>query len=483
MLTQKQIEQFLNAVSSAKMQMDGFAPTSWLHHLEARFTLFCLEGHLRRPTMTVENDLILFLKARWEKVLINTNIQYLHDFTNPANQACISIARGLGIILNDSYLGFLMPTLFLVKSQDYTTSPYIDNDLLLHDLVLSDCNTRIIHLPDVLDCSQEDGILKHNSLVLNKIKILSPSEQNRLLSRHPTVNTYYDALKARVDFKISGDTVGAALTRLIQGLRDGGEKKTRKADNSGAAANQAVVEFYEYMETLDDAIKVQLMNATKYDRYKGAKPELLSIESLWHSLTCHKENKFKDVTFCVESIANSLEEILVENPWLYNLLSYWGEAPTTLSELNTSILETKVLMETALPFLEKHPCYVEGDNMVLIYALLDAIQSNQNFPLLVNDVASFVKQYEFFLKEKQNVTLISVVLKQISKSYPHGFMLEVLEKLDIHEKKSFKMLTGFLSDSVDFRKPELPTFFHKKRPGEERLDSTKHPRMESTGSD
>ena len=464
MLTQTYIDLFLKTIALAKMQMESYSSRSWLYHIEARFTLFCLERYLLSPSMNIEHDLIEFFKRRWKNALINTDIQYLHDVTNPANQACVNIARALGKLLDRPYLGLLMPTLLEVSAADYTTSSYIEDDLLLTDLILNDSNNRIIHLSDVLANAQVDGILKYNFLVKDKVKTLSETEKSRFLSRDSTVGAHYQALKIRVEFKVEGDTVGAALTRLIQGLRDGGSKKTKQEEDSGHLANQAIVEFHEYVETLDATIREQLMKASKYDRFGAARPELLTVETLWGKLSCDKQYKFQSTHFCVELIANGFEEILKENPWLYDLVSYWGDASTTLSELNAAVVETRAIMESALPHLEQHVCYGEARDSILLNTILEEISVNHNFLLSKDDVVYFVKQYVLLVNQQQNIIKISEVLKQIAKSYPEIFMPGVLDKLDGNEKRCFRALTGIGIADLEFEDPALPhCFFQRKR--------------------
>jgi hypothetical protein len=206
MLSKHVIAGFLKKTDTAALLLKDYAPTSHLYFLEARYALYELKLILTSdPEDRVEESLLAFLSGRWEKVLKNTDAQYLHDFTSPANQACIEIARELGRIRNVPFLLLLMPTLQAVEATNYLTSSYTDDDLSLQDLLLSDENDHLMHIPDILDGAQEDGILKHNSLFLtlegrHEVKVLSLPETNRLLSRSKEVKDAYEALQVLVKY-------------------------------------------------------------------------------------------------------------------------------------------------------------------------------------------------------------------------------------------------------------------------------------------
>ena len=422
--------------------------------------------------------IITVAKAQLIDVIMNTDIQYLHDFTHPANQACIAIARELGKILDVSYLGLLMPSLFGVPSSEYTTSSYIEDDLLLHDLILSDCNTRIIHIPDVLENAQEDGVLKHNSLRFGQPLPLSGSEQRRLLSRDVTVKANYDALKARRAFKLDGDTVGAAFARLIHGLREGGARKSGTEHDSGAEANEAIMAFHEYLETLDPAIRKQLLEAHKFDRYTRDTPEALSVDMLWGRLARPEKANYRDSMYCVQIIADRLEEILNQNTWLYDLVSYWGDAPTKLSELNADVIESRIRMNTALPLLKTHFCYGDSGDLGLLSILVQVIKKNRDFILCKDDVVYFAKQHAILMSQNQDTTNIVLLLKQITVNYDKTFISALLDELTVDEREKFERATATGAEGFSFEKEDRPYFFQRKR--DESKDETserKHARI------
>lgn len=463
MLTQRHIQSFLKMITVAKAQLIDFKPACWAHQIEARLALFYMEQYLLSQGKDIEKEWIVFFKGRWDNALVNTDTQYLHDLTNPANQACIAIARELGKILNVSYLGLLMPSLLDVPASDYTTSSYMENDLLWHDLILSDCNTRIIHIPDVLENAQEDGLLKHNSLRFGQAIPLSESEQSRLLSRDVTVKAHYDALKARIAFKLNGDTVGAALARLIHGLRDGGVQGSGKEKDSGAEANEAIMVFHEYLETLDPTIKKQLLEAHTFDRYTGPRPEAYSVEMLWGRLARPDHTDYTETIFCVQIIATRLEDILNQNTWLFDLVSYWGDAPTKLSELNADVMESRVIMNTALPLLKTHPGYGDSRDVGLLSTLVKIIKENRDFILCKEDAVYFAKQHAILMSRDQDTTSIASLLRQINVDYDKTFISEILGELTVDEREKFERATAPGVESLRFAKEDPPCFFQRKR--------------------
>ena len=444
MLSKHTIDALLGHVYSAQRQLDTYKPSTQLYHLESRYTLFRLSEILKFRYHDTESALVSFLKCRAD-IVKSRDIHYLHDFVNPANMACISVARELSRIRGTPYLGLLMPSLLDISTDSYLTSSYSE-DVLLPDIILSDCNTRIIHIRDVLDCSQDDGWLKHNSLFLGEIKKLSPSEINRFLSRDKTIQDTYDALLSRVNFKLYGDTVGAALKRLIQSLRAGGVKaKGLNVDyDSGREANEGILVFHEYLETLDPEIRLQLMSASKFDRYRPNQPspETISIGMLWQQLARPKEANYADSTYCVELTADGLEEVLAENPGLYELVSYSGGAAASLSDLNAAVTATKKVMDIALPTLQKHACYGDAKNDELCIELAGIFEARKDFVLDKDDIVYFVKQFYAFIARK-DPSVIGSLLKHIRASYKSALIYEALAEVTREERRAFIHLTGY----------------------------------------
>jgi hypothetical protein len=481
MLSTHTIKILLGHVHAAEAQLIFYEPASALHHLEASYTLYRLHQILSLPYSLIdEARLIIYLKKRWG-IIEDTDIQYLHDFVNPANVACISIAKTLGLILNQPYLTLLMPSLCSVNLRDYITSSYRDEDVVdLQDIVLSDCNKRVIYISDALDSSQEDGVLKHNSLFMKQVKRLSERELDKILTRHESVKAAYDALQARVTFKLFGDTVGANLNRLIQGLRLGGVHKHGHDDDSGLDANTAIVVFSEYLETLSDETKETLMAAGKFDRFvANDPPEFISIATTWQRLTRPLDRDYRHVTFCVEVIANRLEEMLESNPGLYELVSYEGEVVANFDQLDVDVIQTKAVVSGHLRAIKNHAYHGEAGERLLCRKFLAELRTDHFFVLNVNDIAYIAESY--FLAKTQGLADITeqseCLLIDINERYSFIKLTQAIEKMSLDARQRFIELTGFTASrtggtkGLSFFKPVV----EKRSVTEAELEETQAP--------
>ena len=267
---------------------------------------------------------------------------------------------------------------------------------------------------------------------------------------------------ARIAFKLNGDTVGAAIMRLIQGLRLGGSRGRRggSEESSGAIANEAIIEFHEYLETLDETIRRQLMTASKIDRFKALASEDMTIEKLWDRLTCDKMSKYRDTIYCVELIADRLDEILKENAWLYDLVSYWGNAPTSLSELNEDVIETRALMTTALPLLEQHPYYGAIGDDRLSETLAYKLTITPGFLLGREDILYFMQQYTAINSPAQKQ--LRALLTHITKTHLDADISAAIDGLEVKQRALLKNIPRLKRYFFDFETGDIGLFAQKR---------------------
>ena len=451
MLGERIRRNFLRKIAAAKEHMADYDPPSRLYTLEARYTLFQLERILNRPDRArTEEDLVSFFRERWERVQ-RSDCQYLNDFISPANLVCIDIAKDLGRALRRPYLALIMPSLTCFPSGSYTTSSYED-DLNLKEIILSDCRARIICIPDVLDSSQVDGILKHNYLTNPSPTKLSQTEQDRFLSRHPTVKAAYEALQARIAYMLHGDTLGAALNRLIKGLREGGMNVYRYGDprreetsnDAGENANTAIIAFKDYKASLDTETKKTLKQAKSIERF--ADRGSISVRDLWHRLARPVEAAYLEGgTYCVEMIASELEDILKENPVLYETVSYKGDAAASFSTLDIDVMHTGQAMSRGLATIKHHPCYGSSGKQALYLPLLGELDRNRSFILQPDDIACIADRYAQAqsLGSTSTTRLSKNVMIYVKKNYdPRNIML-ALDGMTIEGKEQFLRVTQF----------------------------------------
>ena len=442
---------FLRKIEAAKEHMADYDPPSRLYALEARYTLFQIERILTRPDRArIEEELVSFFQERWARVR-SSDCQYLNDFISPANHVCIDIAKELGRVLSKPYLALIMPTLTWFPSSTYTTSSY-DEDLNLKEIILSDCKQRIISLPDVLDSAQVDGVLKHNYLSGRLPTKLSQSEQDRFLSRHPSVKAAYEALQARIAYKLHGETVGAALNRLVQGLREGGENIYAYGDarrlvasyDAGKNANTAIIAFQAYLESLDKNTRMTLLRAKSPERF--AERGSISVTTLWSRLARPVDVAYREGgTYCVEMIASQLEEILKDNPDLYDTVSYEGDAAASLSALDIDVMHTGQAMSRGLATITHQRCYASSGNHALYLSLLRDLDPRQGFILKVGDIACIADRYAPLrsLGSTSATRLSESILIYVKKNYDPRNIILALDGMTVEGKEQFLRVTGF----------------------------------------
>jgi len=452
MLTEEKIDYFLKQIEAATEALQDYKPETYLYNLEAYITLQQLKKTLTQKPINPDllDELNSIFRTRWLNIQ-GTNIEYLHDFTNPASKVCIELSCEIGKLTRTSYLTKLMPSLAAVARHDYISSSY-DDDIDLYDIVLSDCGKRIISISDVLSSADVDGILKHNSLFSGKVKALSDSEIRKVLSRHTSVKEFYDAIEARTSFKFQGDTVGAALNRLIFGLRAGGVTAGRILstidrgldDNSGYDANTAIVEFSEYLETLSPETRNILMNAQKIDRFEvRLAPQKKKVSDLWGRLARPKNSRYTDTIYCVELAANHLEEILNENPGLYDLVSYEGDAVESLAKLEETVVRTRENMGIQLKTIERHVFYDNRRNRSLnleLYKLLS------DFKLRAEDIAFIADNYVDIISKGEDLSITTLtvgLILSITKNYEEAIILKSMGLMSPEGKKQFIEISNF----------------------------------------
>ncbi len=273
-----------NMLTLKVRSLHSYETASDLDYLEACYTLEHLNNFLRKdakklPSEGIKSFLLHFFSER-ASFIQNRNTHYLNDFTNPANQACMVIVMDLAALYSEPYLLYLMPRLRRIPIAHYTSSSYQD-ELDLKETILSDDGKRLICIPDVLENAVTDGKFRHNSLRYGKEILLTDSERHRLLTRHPCVKIANEAIQDRVNYKLYGGTLGAALNQLILGLKEGGEKKNGEEFIAGSEADEAIVQFYSFLLELNEEMRMLLLRAESEDNFSE---EPVILEDIWQRL-------------------------------------------------------------------------------------------------------------------------------------------------------------------------------------------------------
>jgi len=368
-----------------------------LYVLEARHTLFHVNRLLQnQPNPSLARTLETFLKNRWER-LKNTDAQYFHDTHNPANQMCIEVAKSLARLQNKPYLSFLIPILATVPASEYVASSYKDDDLDFKQLILSDDGTRMIHIPEALEFAEQDGVLKHSSLFNGCERALSIAEQSRLLARHPSVENYYHAVRDKVNFQLHGETAGAYIARLIMGLREGGSQGSGAELLTGDEANVAIADFSIFLEGLTNQKRRKIFNAGKFERWTTGALEHATIGQSWRLLinpSQLEEDGEQTITYCVELIADKLEEILKENAtMLYRIMPFEQEGVGTIISFEDAVNQCKTAMLSHLNTSKAHRYYGAIADDRLAFDVFSKLSRDKTFHLAIPDIAYVARCY------------------------------------------------------------------------------------------
>jgi hypothetical protein len=392
MLNSITLETLRQVVATQNARLPEYTPTSPLHKLEARYTLFQFNTILTStPTNAIHKFLGSFLKCRWNWIL-NTDAQYCHDFESPANIAAIAIAKALAGKAFP-YLLFLMPTLRTINASDYISSSYEDEPCL-RESILSSENNHLINILDAIDFSKEDGILKANFLYHGRTEKLTSAEIQRLISRAPEVEATFNAIQEKTVFARYGNTAGAAVQRLIEGLRNGGRGKGYGEFDAGEPADVAIVEFKEYLDTLDKETQKTVLSAGKFDRFSinNPSPELQTIQDSWSYLSRSEKTKYTETHYCVEIIANRLGEILDNNPGLFETVPCHGDQLCVYSNLSLAVQNCDEKMRLAIKTISQHPCYgPEGVNSLFVRWLPQLSHPRNSFNLNVDEIILLIQ--------------------------------------------------------------------------------------------
>lgn len=448
MLPKSTIENLKELIEQQETLIAKYPFFSPIAALEARYSLFCIKNILYN-SMDEDNekDLIQFLRKRWSWIK-NTDIQYTHNIDSPTNRVCIAVAKALASP-KTPYLLLLMRTLKKVPPTDYLVSSYKDDDVNLSACILSDDNSRLIDILAVLQYSKEDGHLRHNSLLKNNVIYLSDSEKARMIAKSYFMQKAIDAIRKKIDYMHFGDTAGAAVQRLINGLRDGGAHEQGEELNAAEQSNIAIVEFNEYVNALDEDTRKTLFSTGKFDRFNNDNPELITIEQRWLRLREPKRIEHQNELYCVEIISDQLEEILECNPGLYELTAYQSEGLETLASLITAVNQAELLVEDELH--HNNYCYFYGmdGNLSLFKSLL---------PLCSQD-----KSFQLTLKEKKTIAKLSEIYfldDPLSEGAEVGRSF-LIQKISATELASFSLSKEFMS--FIFYQEQSHGFFGPKR--------------------
>jgi len=441
MFTRIEKQQVLDMIKNARKTLDDYQPPHWMQQIEARYCLFFLEQLVAENKSNVRQLLDHFFSVRWS-VIKESNTHYFNDLLNPANQVCVALVKLAGFYKDMPFLSILIPPLASVPLAQYVSSPYDDRSLGLQELILSDCGCRLINCQEALAFACQDAKLKHNSLGFNNAVIpLTDKEKARLLSRHPSFQRAYDAVCGEFSYRHFGDTVGAQLTRLAEGLKDGTPRANKGGQemDAGSPACEAISEFSLYMERMDKDVKKRLMGTFIPDRFRVEKEE--TFNEVWDLLargfSDDNPNEWERTIYCVDMIATKIKNLLDKNSWLFDQSPYKDHMPEVMQSLADEVKRSMQAVENSLPLIVGQPSCEKGHLSLCEKFLPFLLQDLGQFRLTSRDIKCLMECYTG--KNRQLSSLAKPILAQLALQRSPD-LEHRLELLLPEERKAFDRL-------------------------------------------
>ncbi len=391
MLTVVQIHVLKNTLRQYIAELEHYCPLYPLATIEAKYALAQLKHILdHEPLATIHLKLQEALAKRWD-IIQNTDLGYCYDLISPINKFCIEVAK----ILAQAQTGeqrlhsaqFLMPT--LSSDVGYINSPFDDDEIDFANYFLSEDNRKLICIPEVLEFGQLDSLLRCPYLIDNKPVLLTSVEVDRLFSRHPFIREVMTTINDLLNFTLYGPTAGAALSRLIHGLRLGGKKYGYDEYVAGPDAMVAIYDFNCYLRSVERNTRKRILAFGLQDRFYSDVVEFISVKNLWNQLRSpeivKKPNELSS-HYCVELVANILEEILKNNTELYTISQTHNVAPNKLARLTHKVKTTLSQLSTVLHTVQYHPSHGAAGEEKLYHSLMADIINNRYIQLTLDDL-------------------------------------------------------------------------------------------------
>jgi ankyrin repeat protein len=305
----EQQQYFLNLMSTLRQRLDKLKTKTTLQEferLENQWALDELEQCFLDPNPeNIDKKLTEYLAQRWERIR-STSLCYTQKPDNHVNQLCLELAKIIAPPItteaeikalkpNTGPYFLLMPS--LMKSEDI----YGENIhcFSLNEFILSDQERVFIPIAQCLHQASisDEGILRH-LVLLNEYnpELLSFDEVKRLREHSKQSNEFYKAIVDLNQRRVFGDEIGSKLRQLAIGLRGGGARGAGSELNAGAAANEGIVAFNEFWNTL---------SKNQQEAIYAETPRLREILDRLSNPT-----NYLLIMYCVELLANELDPII-----------------------------------------------------------------------------------------------------------------------------------------------------------------------------
>jgi hypothetical protein len=264
-------------------------------------------------------QLRLILVNHWD-IIKGSNLSYHCNTETKANRVCIAVASFLEKVTqnNNRYL-LLMPT--ITNAEDPISHLSLrQSSFTLPSIILSDDHTRIIDVASRFKSREKDGDFSGKSFVSSSSTKLSESEEHRLI-HHSGESFKYCAMQTEwAKRKKQETTLYFLLSIFSEKLRPstasdhGGGCGTQ--DRAGEEAYVFIVTFAEILEKLPENQKKLLYGLSKVipeERRDHKVDTLLTFKQIWEERIAVMQVDDNDVTYCVGSVCEDLEKILLFN--------------------------------------------------------------------------------------------------------------------------------------------------------------------------
>lgn len=225
------------------------------------------------------------------------------------NQAAFLVAMYLEPIIGINRYQLIMPELKVLSSV-ITLTDITTEDVPFHSFFQT--RDRFIEIVPCLQTAINDGVLKHTSLIDHQVMGLDEMERRMVTEHSVYTQSYWRAIQRKVKIEKEGFSFGAALSRLAEGLANGSVGSLGPSVNmlTGLAANNAIIEFSEWLLTL---------TKTEYDNLMVCHSSYreITMEEIWGRLSDPFNKKYKKLVQCTDILSADVKGILEENSDLF----------------------------------------------------------------------------------------------------------------------------------------------------------------------
>lgn len=287
------------------------------------------------------NQLIAFYREIFA-VIRDTDIIAPHNSDSLLTTILLALAKQLATVSKLSKYEILLPSITVTEYE--ASSTFIgDSDLELNDFVLNDDSTAIIEIFNCLTQASIQGELKHTYLIAGSTQFLSSTEKDRVINHSKESKAYWKAIQDRINITLKGENFGAVLYRLATNLRKGGVNGMRVGgvggthENSGVDANIAIFNFFMWYNALNSEDRETLATYNAIQEYI----DILQPKA---------DADYSDTIYCVELMADGIEEELDKTPELFDIYpkNVMPEHLSGKEEADLQVALTQTALESAL---------------------------------------------------------------------------------------------------------------------------------------